>query len=139
MENVPGILTMRKGEAINEIIQEFSEIGYNVSKPFLLKAEEFGAPQKRRRVFLVGSLKSVFLDSPTALFSDTCLDLPKPITVGEAIFGLPKLISGEGETEIESSYNSTSYYEKFLMGEINFQDFYSACIKGLEFSHVKVC
>lgn len=139
MENVPGILTMRKGEAIKEIIQEFSKIGYNVSKPFSLKAEEFGAPQKRRRVFLVGSLKSVLLDSPTALFSDTCLDLPKPITVGEAIFGLPKLTSGEGEAEIESSYNATSYYEKFLMGEINFQDFYSAYIKGLEFFHVKVC
>ena len=33
MENVLGILTMRKGEAIKEIIEAFEEIGYHVNKP----------------------------------------------------------------------------------------------------------
>ena len=39
MENVPGILTMRHGEAVREIIQSFSEIGYNVNKHIKLNAE----------------------------------------------------------------------------------------------------
>ena len=124
MENVPGILTMRKGDAIKEIIQEFEEIGYYVQKPFLLKAEEFGVPQKRRRVFVIGSLKKINLAEPTALFSEKNSKLPEPITVGETILGLPKLSSGGGETEINTNYTSTSYFEQFLLSEIDFKTFY---------------
>ena len=48
MENVPGILTMRKGEAFKEIVEAFESIGYFVNKPIRLNAEEFGVPQKRK-------------------------------------------------------------------------------------------
>ena len=30
-------------------------MGYNVNTPFKLTAEEFGVPQKRKRVFIVGT------------------------------------------------------------------------------------
>ena len=50
MENVPGILTMRKGDAFKEIIESFEEIGYFVNEPIKLNAEEFGVPQKRKRI-----------------------------------------------------------------------------------------
>jgi DNA (cytosine-5)-methyltransferase 1 len=52
MENVLGILTMRKGAAIKEIIESFSEIGYHVNPSIRLNAENFGVPQKRRRVVI---------------------------------------------------------------------------------------
>ena len=50
MENVPGILTMRKGEAIKEIIHAFADAGYFVGTPLKLTAADFGVPQKRKRV-----------------------------------------------------------------------------------------
>ncbi|HVA98950.1 MAG TPA: DNA (cytosine-5-)-methyltransferase [Bacteroidia bacterium] len=129
MENVPGILTMRKGEAIKEIITSFEEIGYYVNIPFRLNAEEFGVPQKRKRVVIVGSLKKEKIVSPKILFSNTAPNLPKPITVKQAIAGLPELKTGSGDIEMTVNYKATSDYEKLMMNEIDFNTFYSNLTK----------
>lgn len=131
LENVPGILTMRKGDALKEIIEAFENIGYNVNKPFKLSAEEFGVPQKRKRVFIVGTLKKINIDSPKPLFSIKNDDLPNPITVQDAIYGLPPLETDSGEFEIHCNYKSTSPYEALLMGEIDFKTFYKKCLLKL--------
>lgn len=52
-ENVPGVLSMGKGETFARILQAFSEFGYGVAWR-VLDAQNFGVPQRRRRVFLVG-------------------------------------------------------------------------------------
>lgn len=52
-ENVKGILSANKGEALPLIIQEFEEAGYHI-KYKLLNAADYGVPQKRERVFIVG-------------------------------------------------------------------------------------
>lgn len=52
-ENVPGVLSMGKGETFARIIQAFSEFGYGLAWR-ILDAQNFGVPQRRRRVFLVG-------------------------------------------------------------------------------------
>jgi DNA (cytosine-5)-methyltransferase 1 len=124
MENVTGILTMRNGQVIKEIAEIFSEIGYQVNLPFKLHAEEYGVPQKRRRIFIIGSLKNIKLNPPKALFAENKANLPTPISVKQAIYGLPHLKTGEGVFEMESSYKATSCYEKLMMNEIDFQEFY---------------
>lgn len=131
MENVPGILTMRKGEAVKEIIESFEKIGYSVNKPFKLSAEEYGVPQKRKRVFIIGTLQKKTITSPKPLFSSKKDDLPNPITVREAIGGLPKLETDSGQFEITCNYKSTSAYESLLMGEIDFKTFYKKCLENL--------
>lgn len=55
-ENVKGILSANDKSAFPLIIQEFEESGYNVSYK-LLNAVDFGVPQKRERVFIVGLRK----------------------------------------------------------------------------------
>ena len=52
-ENVKGLMTLKNGAIIKKIIAEFSLCGYNV-KQSLIKAVEFGVPQKRERVIIVG-------------------------------------------------------------------------------------
>jgi DNA (cytosine-5)-methyltransferase 1 len=52
-ENVKGILSANNGEAFPLIIKEFEKSGYFV-KYQVLNASEFGVPQKRERVFIVG-------------------------------------------------------------------------------------
>ena len=131
MENVPGILTMRKGEAIKEIIASFEAIGYNVNKPFKLNAEEFGVPQKRKRVVIIGSLKKEKINQPKNLFSTNDENLPKPINVRQAIGSLPELKTGEGEFEMVCNYKPISSYEKLMSGKINFTEFYESCLKKL--------
>jgi DNA (cytosine-5)-methyltransferase 1 len=51
-ENVNGLLTM-SGEPIKKIIDDFSNVGYQV-KYQLIKCEEYGIPQTRWRVIIIG-------------------------------------------------------------------------------------
>ena len=122
MENVPGILTMRKGDAFKEIIESFEEIGYFVNEPIKLNAEEFGVPQKRKRIFIIGSKNGVVIKQPKPLFS-TDSSLPNPITVGEAIYDLPTLGIADGNYCVEYISNPQSPYQKLMNGLIDFNEF----------------
>lgn len=53
-ENVKGLLSMQKGKVINMIIDDFKSIGYNVDYK-LLKASDYGVPQHRERVIIIGN------------------------------------------------------------------------------------
>ncbi len=52
-ENVKGIMSANKKKAFPMILKEFENAGYNVTYK-LLNASEFGVPQKRERVIIVG-------------------------------------------------------------------------------------
>ncbi|MDG1701397.1 MAG: DNA cytosine methyltransferase [Opitutae bacterium] len=53
-ENVKGLMTIDKGNAIKVIVSDFKEIGYNVTYK-LLKVHDFGVSQKRERVIIIGT------------------------------------------------------------------------------------
>lgn len=57
-ENVKGLLTMNNGEAINQIISDFQNLNYHVSYK-LLHTANFGVPQKRERVVIIGTRKDI--------------------------------------------------------------------------------
>jgi DNA (cytosine-5)-methyltransferase 1 len=52
-ENVKGMLTLGKGEVFRQIKQDFEAAGYRVYHK-LVNSRDFGVPQLRERVFLVG-------------------------------------------------------------------------------------
>lgn len=60
-ENVKGLVTLQKGEILKKVITEFESVGYKVKYKLLL-ASNFGIPQKRERVFIVGVRHDVELD-----------------------------------------------------------------------------
>ena len=60
-ENVKGLLLLQKGAIIKKITDEFSSEGYSV-KYQLLKAVEFGVPQRRERVIIVGIRNDINCD-----------------------------------------------------------------------------
>jgi DNA (cytosine-5)-methyltransferase 1 len=53
MENVPGLIRLFGGKVKEEVINDFTELGYNVSCE-ILSSDKFGVPQVRKRVFFVG-------------------------------------------------------------------------------------
>jgi len=57
-ENVKGILSANKGKAFPLIIEEFEKVGYDVTSG-LVNAADYGIPQKRERVFIVGFRKDL--------------------------------------------------------------------------------
>ncbi len=72
-ENVKGILSANKKKAFPMIIKEFEKAGYHI-KYKLFNASEYGVPQKRERVFIMGfkNFDDFFhykFPLPTTLFS----------------------------------------------------------------------
>lgn len=55
LENVPGMLYWRRGEFGGVVLEEFANLGYSVVNDIRLAAD-YGVPQRRRRLFLVGLL-----------------------------------------------------------------------------------
>jgi DNA (cytosine-5)-methyltransferase 1 len=55
MENVPGLLTMQNGAVIEEIRKQLTEVGYPNVSVRILEAAQFGVPQLRARVVIIGN------------------------------------------------------------------------------------
>jgi len=100
-ENVKGILSANNGEAFPLIIKEFEDSGYDV-KYSTLNAVNFGVPQKRERVFIVGFRKDLKIN----------FSIPENIVTDESKFTpLSKVIFKE--SEIDKKYYFT---EKAVAG-----------------------
>ncbi|TQP51792.1 DNA cytosine methyltransferase [Vibrio cholerae] len=55
LENVPGIISLFKGKIKEQIIKEFSELGYKVEYE-VLNSAHYGVPQIRKRAIFIGSI-----------------------------------------------------------------------------------
>ncbi|PJC30426.1 DNA (cytosine-5-)-methyltransferase [Candidatus Roizmanbacteria bacterium CG_4_9_14_0_2_um_filter_39_13] len=76
-ENVRGLLTIDNGTAIGIIKNDFAKLGYHVNHKLLLAAD-YGVPQMRERVVIVGTRKDVL-----PLFKDD--DYPRPTHKGKHV------------------------------------------------------
>lgn len=56
-ENVKGLLMKDQGRSIRQVVEDFEELGYKVSHHLYL-ATNYGIPQTRERVFIVGTSPS---------------------------------------------------------------------------------
>lgn len=90
-ENVVGILSMDKGRLFRQIQSEFEELGY-ILQHQILNAVNFGVPQYRERVILVGFKKKNNFIYPTPTHG---IGLKSFVTLKDAIGDLPVLKSGE--------------------------------------------
>ena len=68
-ENVKGFMRLHNGTIFNRVIAAFDEVGYRTYST-LLNAADYGVPQKRERVFMVGVRKDIVVE----------YDFPKPTT-----------------------------------------------------------
>ena len=99
-ENVKGLLSMQGGELIKTIIALFESIGYRMHRR-LLNAADYGTPQVRERVILVGTLDQRPFIYPRPTHYNPELGVPsdntrKPyVTLGEALGDLPSIKTGE--------------------------------------------
>lgn len=54
MENVPGMLWDRHAGTLNRFYLQGALAGYEVQEPVVIDARDFGVPQRRKRVFILG-------------------------------------------------------------------------------------
>ena len=91
MENVTGMLSAGDGEAARTILSSLQALGYNVEWR-VLKAEEYGVPQERRRVVFLGNRIGAPIAWPQPTHGE---GLSPYVTVWDAIGDLPRLENGE--------------------------------------------
>jgi DNA (cytosine-5)-methyltransferase 1 len=90
-ENVKGIMSLGKGEILKMILDDFTNLGYKVQAK-LLNAADFGVPQLRQRVFIIGVRNDIDFDYkyPRSTHSaDESDGLKKWLGVGEALQDIP--------------------------------------------------
>lgn len=94
-ENVKGILSLSEGRVFARIVRDFEELGYSV-RHVLLNAADFGVPQRRERVFILGcrpGFESAVQFPPTPTHQSAkhglAEGLKKWVGVGEALAPLP--------------------------------------------------
>jgi DNA (cytosine-5)-methyltransferase 1 len=62
MENVPGLLWARHKDFLEKFYKQGNKAGYIVLEPVVLDARDFGVPQRRKRVFILGLKKGTKFD-----------------------------------------------------------------------------
>ncbi len=93
-ENVKGILETEGGIFLEYVLKGIEKLGYTTSY-FVLNAKDFGVPQSRSRLFVIGSKQGVKINPPQPT-------IEKHYTVKDALDDLPLLENG-------ASYDSLPY------------------------------
>ena len=113
MENVKGLLSMKNGQVLKTILEEFGHAGeyggYDLAHGVLL-ASDYGVPQNRERVIIIGKRHDLGLQPR----------LPQPpqldhrITVDEAISDLPQIQACEGSDVMEYPIEPQNDYQRLM-------------------------
>ncbi len=111
-ENVTGILSHRKGNVFDQVLSGLRDLGYYVDYK-VINAASLGVPQNRERVYVIGrrGTKPFTWITPSHRTENRSMAgrnhpmlnslpliegiLQDPVTVGDAIFDLPEIRSGE--------------------------------------------
>lgn len=116
-ENVPGMVSSRHVEEFNRIINRFKECGYRVNYR-LLNAWDYGAPQDRKRVIIVGYRNNLEMEfnfdnlipvENKLVLRDAIGDLPEPIPALEKNY-----TNGETKGVLNNEYFVGSFSSMFM-------------------------
>ena len=112
MENVEGLLTANKGQYLYQISKAFIELGYKV-RIDKIYATEYGIPQRRKRVFIIGNRLGHTIDLPPIKNHATGTRYRKGgMTLHDAIGGLPQPTKIEDRDEpVNYETSATSEWE----------------------------
>jgi len=101
IENVSTMRAAKDGEFVDAVLECLRRLGYRTDHR-VLSAENYGIPQKRQRLFFMGTRGEYPLLWPEPTHKET------PRTVADALSDLPALAAGEGvdryDSEPESSF-----------------------------------
>lgn len=115
MENVTGIMSAGEGEAFQAVLAGIKSLGYAVEAQ-ILRAEDYGVPQERRRVVFIGNRIGLPIVWPDKTHGQGL----KPFnTIYDAISDLPKLQNGEDCGVIAYGSEPQSSYQQELRAGSN--------------------
>jgi DNA (cytosine-5)-methyltransferase 1 len=121
-ENVAGILsTIVDDKKIIDQIMTDMKVNYKIveeKSTILLNASDFGVPQERKRVIIIGVRKKIDID-PLSIYKDllSIAEQEETVTVEDALLDLPKLKPGGGAEVIDFRSECNSNYVKKIRSD----------------------
>ena len=113
MENVTGIYSIAGGEAVAAIKSELAVLGYAVEEA-VLRAEDYGVPQERRRVIFIGNRVGARISHPEPTHGPG-RDNPFT-TIRDAISDLPPLANGENPGRVAYRTGPANAFQRLMRG-----------------------
>ncbi len=107
-ENVKGILETDGASFIDRVLSDLSDLGYTLSYN-VLNSKDFGVPQNRSRLFVIGSLHGISVKMPDPTASSL-------VTVNEALSDLPDLENGASQSILPYKSGPKSKYARNIRG-----------------------
>ncbi len=105
LENVKGLAIHDKGRTLKTILEHLNDVGYDVVPPQILNAMDFGVPQHRERIYIVGFRKDLGINVADFQY-------PEPISQGDK---RPKFSDVMEKEEVSVKYYlSTTYVETLI-------------------------
>ncbi|MFA7235817.1 MAG: DNA cytosine methyltransferase [Phycisphaeraceae bacterium] len=138
MENVEGLLTAKNGDYVFEAAKAFIELGYTI-RIEKVYAHEYGVPQRRKRVFIIGNSLSLDFEMPEPFaYATGSIFRNGAATLREAIGGLPSPIWEEGGGQCYSSVAATALEEYYRDSCTRVSDHYTAMVNGLQRERIRL-
>lgn len=105
LENVKGLAIHDKGRTLATILNHLDSVGYDVVPPQILNAMDYGVPQHRERIYIIGFRKDLNIDISKFHY-------PNPTSTGN---NRPKFRDVMEEDEVSVKYYlSTTYVETLV-------------------------
>jgi DNA (cytosine-5)-methyltransferase 1 len=122
------------GAAVEAIIKGLSDLGYAVAAQ-ILKAEEYGVPQERRRIVFIGNRVGLPIRYPETTHGPGKLPF---VTVRDAIGDLPSLENGVDRGVVAYGCEALTPYQAEMRGGSNCVDNHSAAkLAGVNLERLK--
>ena len=115
LENVTGMMSAGGGAAVGAIIEGLRALGYEVEAK-VLRAEEYGVPQERRRLVFIGNRLGLPIEYPKPTHGQGLLPF---VTIDDAIGDLPRLSNGEELGVVAYGSEARSDYQAELRSGSN--------------------
>ena len=105
LENVKGLAIHDRGRTLETILTHLDDAGYDVVPPRILNAMDYGVPQHRERIYIIGFRKDLHIDISEFHY-------PEPTTTGKK---RPKFRDVMENEEVSVKYYlSTTYIETLI-------------------------
>jgi len=105
LENVKGLMIHKGGKTLGTILEHLDKVGYNVVPPQTVNAMDFGVPQHRERVYIIGFRKDLNIDIKKFKY-------PEPQTTGNK---RPRFRDVMEKREVSVKYYLSTVYVETLI------------------------
>ena len=135
LENVKQLVTHHNGNTFKKILETLTEIGY-FHKYYILNALNFGLPQKRERVIIVGCLKNIEFPTPKKEFKQIILSDLLESEIDDSYF-VSKYILNKRKSKHKSKHYPSIWHEN-KAGNISSYPYSCALRAGASYNYLLV-